>query len=90
MSDVITAIFLTAVAGLSTGFGGLIAFFSKKMNKKFLSFTLGISAGVMIYISFAELLAKANNELMQIYGEKMGAVINAVSFFCRYSACCCG
>ena len=81
MSDVITAILLTAVAGLSTGVGGLIAFFSKKMNTKFLSFTLGISAGVMIYISFAELLAKASNELMQIYGGKMGAIINAVAFF---------
>lgn len=81
MNDVTIAILLTAVAGLSTGFGGLITFFSKKMNTKFLSFTLGISAGVMIYISFAELLTKSNAELMLIYGKKMGAIINALTFF---------
>jgi len=81
MNNVATAILLTAVAGLSTGLGGLFAFFSRKMNTKFLSFTLGISAGVMIYISFAELLVSANTGLAEIYGERIGAIFNAVAFF---------
>ena len=66
MKDVLTALLLTAIAGLSTGIGGLTAFFSKKMNTKFLSFTLGISAGVMIYISFAELFVKAVDGKLEI------------------------
>ena len=59
MSNVGAAILLTSLAGLSTGIGGLVAFFSRNTNKKFLAFTLGVSAGVMVYVSFVELLAKA-------------------------------
>ncbi len=81
MNDVLVAIIMTALAGISTGIGGMTAFFSKKMNKKFLSFTLGISAGVMIYISFVELFSKAGQGLAEIYGEKAGAIINAAAFF---------
>lgn len=81
MNDVLTAILLTALAGLSTGIGGLVVFLSKKMNQKFLSFTLGISAGVMIYISFAELFSKAAQGLAEIYGAREGGIINIVSFF---------
>ncbi len=81
MKNVLTAIIMTAIAGLSTGIGGLTVYCSKKMNKKFLSFTLGISAGVMIYISFVELFAKAGTGLGVIYGEILGAIINAVAFF---------
>ena len=41
---------LTTLAGLSTGIGSALAFFAKKSNK-FLSVSLGFSAGVMIYVS---------------------------------------
>ncbi len=43
---------LTLFAGLATGIGSLMAFFSKKFNPNFLSAALGFSAGVMIYVSF--------------------------------------
>lgn len=82
MKDVLTAVLLTAIAGLSTGIGGLTVFCSRNMNKKFLAFTLGISAGVMIYISFVELFANAGEGLCGIYGEKSGTVINTIAFFC--------
>ena len=81
MNGVLIAVLLTAIAGLSTGIGGATVFFSKKMSTRFLSFTLGISAGVMMYISFAELFAKASNGLALIYGAKQGAILNAASFF---------
>ena len=45
---------MTAIAGLSTGIGSAIAFFAKKTNTKFLSVSLGFSAGVMIYVSMIE------------------------------------
>jgi len=53
------AILLTALAGLSTGIGSTIAFFIRQPKYSYLSFLLGISAGVMVYISFTELLGTA-------------------------------
>jgi len=52
------ALILTAIAGLSTGIGSAIAYFIKKPKMIYLSFSLGFSAGGMIYISFMELLPK--------------------------------
>jgi ZIP family zinc transporter len=53
------AFFLTILAGLSTGIGSTIAYFIKKPKLGYLSFSLGFSAGVMVYISFVELLPQA-------------------------------
>jgi ZIP family zinc transporter len=53
------AALLTLLAGLSTGIGSAIAFFIRRPNYSYLSFLLGISAGVMVYISFTELLGTA-------------------------------
>jgi ZIP family zinc transporter len=46
------AILLTSLAGLSTGIGSAVAFFIRQPKYTYLSFLLGISAGVMVYISF--------------------------------------
>jgi len=53
------AFVLTIIAGLSTGIGSAIAYFIKKPRMIYLSFSLGFSAGVMIYVSFVELLPQA-------------------------------
>jgi ZIP family zinc transporter len=53
------AILLTTLAGLSTSIGSAIAFFMRTPNFSYLSVTLGFSAGVMIYISFTDLLGTA-------------------------------
>jgi ZIP family zinc transporter len=57
------ALLLTTLAGLSTGIGSLIAFFIRKFNTSYLSFLLGLSAGVMVYISFTELLGTAIDDV---------------------------
>lgn len=57
------ALLLTLLAGLSTGIGGLLAFTAKADNKRLLSWALGLSAGVMIYISFMEMLPEANKDI---------------------------
>jgi len=57
------ALLLTTLAGLSTGIGSLIALFIRKPNTSYLSFLLGISAGVMVYISFTELLGTAIDDV---------------------------
>jgi ZIP family zinc transporter len=60
---------LTLLAGLSTGFGSAIALFAKRTNTKFLSFSLGFSAGVMLYVSFIEIFPKARESLEKAYGD---------------------
>ncbi len=62
------ALMLTVLAGLSTGIGSTIAYFIKKPKLTYLSFLLGLSAGVMIYISFMELLPKALSAVGQVRG----------------------
>jgi ZIP family zinc transporter len=53
------ALLLPVMAGLSTGIGSTIAYLVKKPKLSYLSFSLGFSAGVMIFISFVELLPEA-------------------------------
>jgi ZIP family zinc transporter len=53
------ALLLATGAGLSTTIGSLLGVVIKKPGPSFMGFTLGFSAGVMIFVSFAELLAKA-------------------------------
>ncbi len=72
---------LTVFAGLSTGIGSALAFFTKKTNTKLLSISLGFSAGVMIYVSFVEILGKSRDSLSLIYGEKPGAWLTVLAFF---------
>lgn len=80
-SNVLFAFLLTLGAGLATGIGSAIAFFADHTNKKFLSFALGMSAGVMIYVSFVEMLPNAQHSLSGILGGKSGHAVAALSFF---------
>ncbi|MDD2642906.1 MAG: zinc transporter ZupT [Bacteroidales bacterium] len=63
--QLLLAFALTLFAGLSTGIGSLVAFFAKRTNTRFLSFSLGFSAGVMVYISFMELMPQARELLSE-------------------------
>jgi len=81
MNDVLFAFLLTFIAGLSTGVGGLVVLFAKVANKKFLSACLSFSAGVMLYISFAELFFEAFESLKNAYSNGMAYLILTVSFF---------
>jgi zinc transporter, ZIP family len=72
---------LTLIAGLSTGIGSAIAFFARRTNTKFLSVSLGLSAGVMIYVSFMEMLPEAFKSLGEVYGETNGAWAALAAFF---------
>lgn len=81
MNNIWFAFGMTAIAGLSTGIGSIIAFFAKKTNTKFLSLSLGFSAGVMIYVSMVEIFQTAQQSLGSVLGPKAGAVVTAASFF---------
>ncbi len=79
--NILFAFGLTVFAGLSTGIGSSIAFFAKKFNTKFLSISLGFSAGVMIYVAMIEIFAKAKSSLVLIHGDQLGYLITVISFF---------
>jgi len=74
------ALMLTTLAGLSTGIGSAIAYFIKKPKTVYLTFSLGLSAGVMIYLSFMELLPEAINSS----GEILGTIAFSVGLFFIY------
>ncbi|HHU35104.1 MAG TPA: zinc transporter ZupT [Bacteroidetes bacterium] len=80
-STILQAFILTAIAGLATGIGGLIAILAKKTNATFLSASLGFSAGIMLYVSFMEMMPVAGEQLMSIYGEKTGTLFLILAFF---------
>ncbi len=75
------AFLLTLIAGLSTGIGSLIALLAKRTNARFLSFSLGLSAGVMIYVSFVDIFPKAQELLAETTDDRMAAIYTALSFF---------
>ena len=79
--NVLFALGLTLFAGLSTGIGSVMAFFTKTTNTRFLSASLGFSAGVMIYVSFVEILGKSFELLKESYGVAQGSWLAVLSFF---------
>ena len=79
--NVMLAFLMTLLAGLSTGIGSMIAFVAKHTNKKFLSVSLGFSAGVMIYVSMIEIFVKAQESLVSELGYKPGNWATVVAFF---------
>jgi ZIP family zinc transporter len=81
LHTVLFAFALTVFAGLATGIGSAIAFFAYNTNTRFLSVSLGFSAGVMIYVSLIEIFAKAKATLITELGDKTGYWVTVASFF---------
>lgn len=79
--QVLIAFGLTLFAGLATGIGSAIAFFAKRTNTKFLSVSLGFSAGVMIYVSFVEIFFEAKEILIAEQGLRPGYLLTLLAFF---------
>jgi ZIP family zinc transporter len=80
-SPVAIAFALTLLAGLATGIGSALALFARRTNTRFLSAALGFSAGVMIYVSFVEILADARGSLVLELGARSGAWVSVLAFF---------
>jgi len=79
--SVLLAFGLTLFAGLSTGIGSAIAFLAKSTNTKFLSLSLGFSAGVMIYVSFMEIMPKSIEIMTDDLGLKTAQSFAVFAFF---------
>ena len=79
-SNVVMAMTLTVLAGVSTSIGGIIGILSPPKNKQFLGGALSLSAGVMIYVSMIEIMPHAIHLMEPDQTEQMGKIIVGVSF----------
>lgn len=78
--NILLAFGLTLIAGLSTGLGGLIAFFTKRDNVHFLTIALGFSAGVMLFVSFVDIFPEALEGFESRY-EENSMLATCLAFF---------
>lgn len=81
-ADMIPALTLTLLAGLSTGIGSALALIVHHTNKRFLTFSLGFSAGIMLYVSFVEIMPEAQASILEELEENFAAWITTTAFFC--------
>jgi len=80
------AIGIVCGAGAATGIGSAVVFFPslvKLASRRVLAGSLGLSAGVMIYVSFVEIFAKSVSEFAMVDGvdEDLGYIYATLSFF---------
>ena len=80
MNTIVSALLLTLIAGSATGIGGALVLFKKKLSSRFLAGALGLSAGVMIFISLAEMFPEAQ-EMIGAAGTAHGEALVLVAFF---------
>lgn len=72
---------LTLFAGLSTCIGGLIGIAARPTSMRFLSMAMGFAAGAMLYVSFVEILPKAEASLVLSAGERWAPTLAVSGFF---------
>ncbi|MGC5617201.1 zinc transporter ZupT [Georgenia sp. Z1491] len=77
----VLAFLLTLGAGLSTTLGALVAMSRRPVSDRFLSTALGFSAGVMIYVSFVEILPEAGRQIGEVLGAEQAAWTTTAGFF---------
>lgn len=79
MDNTIHALLLSTLAGFSTMIGTVIIFISPKKNERLLSIALGLAGGVMISVSFMELLPEALNHFSNIYNQYISTILMVIT-----------
>lgn len=81
-SSLAVAFGLTLLAGLSTSIGAGIAVSKRHAGPAFMAAALGLSAGVMLYVSFMEILPTGLEQLTDAFGgKKAGTWAVVLAFF---------
>jgi ZIP family zinc transporter len=76
---VLLALLVTLGAGLATGIGSTLAFFTKTTNKSFFAIAMGFSAGVMVYLSFVEILPKSTQYISETTSPVQASAVAAIA-----------
>lgn len=77
--EAIRALILSTIAGFSTMIGAIIIFFSSRKNERLLSASLGLAGGVMISVSFMELLPEALHHFNELMNPQWATVAMVVT-----------
>ncbi len=80
MSSTLYAFFLSFLAGLSTLLGTIPIFFKIKNKQRLIASALAFAAGVMICVSFTDLIPEANSLLQSIF-KPFPAILFLLIFF---------
>ncbi len=80
MTELAVAFAFSLFAGLSTGLGGLIVALKRFPDERFLAGALGLSAGVMVFISLGELLPEGVDGLREAGWERAEVWATAAFF----------
>jgi ZIP family zinc transporter len=81
LPQLLQAFSLSLIAGLSTAIGAVIAFFLPGRRTTVLSVGLGFSGGVMVYVSFMEMLPDAVRRMEEVLGAAHGEAAAVGAFF---------
>lgn len=73
LATIAFAFSLVLLSGLSTSIGGALAVGKREPGPKFMAAALGLSAGVMLYVSFMEILPEALKKLEGTLGDEARA-----------------
>lgn len=84
--EILRALLISSVAGLSTMIGGVVVFFRFKEENinKFISFCLAFSLAVMISISVLDLIPESFFKCLYTYGFSKTIVILCIAFVLSY------
>lgn len=78
---ILTALLLTFLAGISTGLGSLVALIPRATGNRFIAGALGLSAGVMLYVSFLDLIPMALDSISRSAPGRTGEIYVTLAFF---------
>ena len=81
LATVAFAFGLVLFSGLSTSIGGALAVGKREPGPGFMATALGLSAGVMLYVSFMEILPEGIAKLGEAYGTEKAATWAGISAF---------
>lgn len=77
-SQAIRALLLSSAAGLSTLLGALVILFIRKRSEKLVTASLGFAGGVMLSVSFMDMLPEAIKMLGKTVDPKLSVILSVV------------
>ena len=78
--EILWALLLPLISGLTTVIGSIIVFFTKRQSPKFLSFCLGFSAGIMVVLALSDLMPESAEAFINHFGGEHLAALWSVLF----------
>ncbi len=81
--NILNAFMITLFAGLCTGLGSIISYFSgkKALGERYLTVCLALSSGVMIYVSLFEILNKSYTSFAATLADAVSSLLSTLVFF---------